>query len=326
MAADLQPSRGLPRKFTMPQTLAFSERKNRWTTFYSFFPENYVNTSQGLYSFGTGRPFKMFSSNNHNNFLSDSFASYDSIMSTFSNDVNSALDFSYASSTGGVTATPLTEDSIEFDGTSGDSTDIRFARTDVNGNAGDSIYVQFEITNFQGTSNAGIASGSSTPQGFRIIKDGFYYLIMEIDSSTLGGFSFYARGSHSFTMSNIKVVNLTQNPSFQNYCEIHPVFNTAPVQTKIFKSISIDGNEPWTIESVENERGQDTSNLLKDYKTKEGVHYSPVYRDANSKGGIINGDDIRSQTLIVKLRNNLTSAVNMFATGLGYVFSGRHGR
>ena len=54
-------------------TLAFSEKTNRWTSFYSFIPENYSSSNTGLLSFRNGNLYKHDDEVNVNNFYGQSY-------------------------------------------------------------------------------------------------------------------------------------------------------------------------------------------------------------------------------------------------------------
>jgi hypothetical protein len=181
------PTRSNPTRNTTPETVSFSEKLNKWTTFYSFFPEEYSWSNTGLISWFKGGLHLMFSSSVHNTFFNDQQVTVDS------------------------TAIELT-----------------------------------------------------------------------------------------------------------NYSEIHAISNQGPMSPKVYRSLSINSNRPWSVIGVDNERGQDTSVSLKKFKKKEGIWYASFMKDINSKKGKVNGDDIRSKYLIMKLRNTESTPITMIAAGASF--------
>ncbi len=336
MGASLSKPRTFPYRgrAVKPQTLAFNERLNKWTTFYSFYPEMYQNSSQGMFSFHQGGMYKMFDSGTHNEFFNNQqFNFYNSPEEEVEN-LSNATAITPSSYQGGGNPTVdlgfinnITDDSFEYDNT-GNIFDnfysvIRLGNGGIS--AGDYVEISFTVSNYsqvEGFADMGIAGAAYN--SIRVSGNGNYRGVIQAIGSNA---AFYIRRRIlTANVTNIRIVNLSANNPDEDYSEIHYVSNVAPVQPKIYKNISISGTSPWVVMNIENERNQSTNNLLRDYKEKEGMYYAPIYRNIASKGGLMSGDDIRSQTLIVKLRNSLKSAAHMFATGLGYVFSGRHGR
>tara|TARA_R110002153_G_scaffold89254_2_gene218671 strand:- start:4937 stop:5926 length:990 start_codon:yes stop_codon:yes gene_type:complete len=327
MAVNLSPPRGIPARTTEPRTLSFNERLNRWTTFYSFFPEGYQNTSQGLFGFFKGKLYKMFSSNTHNHFFNNEQKNYYSFFAYQENlsDISTAAQVEFNDQE----ITPFTIASdTEFSWVGNGENGYALLRiADSNLSSGDTVEVSWTASGYTGSANYGIASGGSSQQvpsnSFRVNGNGSFRTVYNVGIN--GQVIFYINLKVlTLNISNFKVCKISERDSLLDYSEVDYVSNLSPVNSKVYKGISIDGNQPWNIVSVENERGQDTNNLITDYKTKEGIHYAPIFRDINSRKGLMSGDDIRSQTLIVKLRNISRDPVNMFATGLSFTFSSKN--
>lgn len=60
---------------TIQATVAFSEGKNRWTTFYSYFPEYMISNRTGLISFFAGQLYRHNMNNLYNNFYGTQYSS-----------------------------------------------------------------------------------------------------------------------------------------------------------------------------------------------------------------------------------------------------------
>lgn len=97
-------------------------------------------------------------------------------------------------------------------------------------------------------------------------------------------------------------------------------FNENPSNNKFFTNIEEESNAIWTCE-ITNQFNQ-RSNLIKtDFEKIENVYWASFYKDQNSPGGLIEGDDLRSPELIIKLSNDNTNFVKLFTVGVKYNFS-----
>lgn len=100
------------------------------------------------------------------------------------------------------------------------------------------------------------------------------------------------------------------------------ISNIAPSNNKIYKAISTESDEIWSV-VIENKQGQQTSIFVSDFDTRENIHYSQIYNDENSPGGMIEGDRMRSVSALIKLSNTSNSLSRLFGVNVNFSSSER---
>lgn len=99
--------------------------------------------------------------------------------------------------------------------------------------------------------------------------------------------------------------------------ELTFVHNEAPANMKVYNAIQTDSNEPFSME-LTNQFGQRTSLLESDFENIEKVFWAALWKDENTPvtNPLFEGDDIRCHTATIKLTNNLSTFVKLFAVGV----------
>jgi hypothetical protein len=121
-------------------------------------------------------------------------------------------------------------------------------------------------------------------------------------------------------------VGYLHNQTGVPYCNFYGVqypssvqiaFNENPSNIKVFKNLEVESNDIWTAD-ISNQRGQASNLIDADYEKIENVYWASLWKDTNSPGGLVDGDDLRSPELIIKLSNDSTNFVKLFTVGLKY--------
>ena len=98
--------------------------------------------------------------------------------------------------------------------------------------------------------------------------------------------------------------------SIQYDAFIKVVFNDNPISKKTFISITETSNEIWECPEIETqttsygETNQESNLIIDDFEKLENVYHAAFLRDSNSIGGVIDGDSLKGQYIIVKLQIN----------------------
>ena len=95
------------------------------------------------------------------------------------------------------------------------------------------------------------------------------------------------------------------------------VSNVAPSNNKIYKAISTESDNIWSV-TIDNKQGQSTNIFTTDFDTRENIHYSKIYNDINSPGGMIEGDKIRSTSALIKLSITSNSLERLFGVNINF--------
>ncbi|MBC8437143.1 hypothetical protein H8D85_02345 [bacterium] len=113
-------------------------------------------------------------------------------------------------------------------------------------------------------------------------------------------------------------LDLSDNPLYNAWygygvtSELTLVSNDAPSNNKIYNAISEEADDVWSV--IVNTKNGQTTNLIKtDFDTKENIHYSQLYNDTNSPGGLLEGDKIRNTSALFKLWTNINTLTRLFA-------------
>ena len=86
---------------------------------------------------------------------------------------------------------------------------------------------------------------------------------------------------------------------------IIPVFNSNSLDKKTWISIMETGNTIWACPVIYTQMEsagtrQDSSLLTSDFETLESQYHASLLRDANSPGGLIEGDSLKGNYIVVK--------------------------
>jgi hypothetical protein len=104
------------------------------------------------------------------------------------------------------------------------------------------------------------------------------------------------------------------------------VSNQSPSSKKVYNSISLEGDAPWSVPLLETPSGQQSYILDSDFDEREGFYYSDVYFDVNTpvENAILEGDRMRDYALVVTMLNASQDPIELFAVNLNYTDSFRH--
>jgi hypothetical protein len=70
-------------------------------------------------------------------------------------------------------------------------------------------------------------------------------------------------------------------------------------------------NSVWFAPEILTSFNNQKSNLISaDFSEKEGVLFASLFRDENSPGGLLQGDDLKGNWIKFKLENNYTLKIN----------------
>ena len=105
------------------------------------------------------------------------------------------------------------------------------------------------------------------------------------------------------------------------------VSNASPSDKKVFLAIGLESNDAWACPQITTPSGQETNLLATDFDEREGYYYSDILFDVNTpnvENPLIEGDRIRDYAATIKLTNNSTEKVELFAANVNLVKSFRH--
>ena len=124
------------------------------------------------------------------------------------------------------------------------------------------------------------------------------------------------------TFKDGKLFTHNSNDTYNNFygvqfsSEIWIPVNGDPSKVKVLQAVSEESNEVWAATDITTLEGQSSNLITSDFELKEGVRYAAVLRDINTPNivnPLIEGETMRSQSFLVKLKNSSTSFVKMFA-------------
>jgi hypothetical protein len=111
-------------------------------------------------------------------------------------------------------------------------------------------------------------------------------------------------------------------------CYIDIVFNDTPLDRKTFSAIMQTASSPWYCPSIKSQVNTYGSTPQQTYinearfNLQEGQYNSAILRDINSSGGLINGDTIKGNYLIVRFQKGNPTGFNFINTvSLKYITS-----
>lgn len=136
----------------------------------------------------------------------------------------------------------------------------------------------------------------------------------------------------SFRSGNIYVhddtVNYNRFYGTQYGSSITFVFNDNNMVKKDFNAITQDCDNVWTsptVGDINTAIGQESNLVSGDYTEYEGLYNAAFMRDANSLGGVIEGDYLKGTWLETKLSNTSTNLVYLSGLFINYTPSQRNG-
>lgn len=120
-------------------------------------------------------------------------------------------------------------------------------------------------------------------------------------------------------------VNLTRNNFYgvQYDSELTFIANNEYITPKSFLGIELYANDTCDVE-LSNNMSQESSLLTTDFERYEDYYYSNFLCDANTPNvtdPLLNGDNLRSNHLVVKLTNSSTSGFRILLAGIRYIVS-----
>lgn len=93
--------------------------------------------------------------------------------------------------------------------------------------------------------------------------------------------------------------------------KINLIYNASPLLIKTFIGLMEQSNSVWFAPEILTSFNNQKSNLIStDFSEKEGVLFASLFRDENSPGGLLQGDDLKGNWIKFKLQNNYTSKIN----------------
>jgi hypothetical protein len=117
--------------------------------------------------------------------------------------------------------------------------------------------------------------------------------------------------------------------------EIWVVANVSPSNMKIAEAFSQENNvlqyndktKLWEVYELYNNQGQDTNLIRDDFEFDESIWYAPFWKDTNTPNvldPLINGDEIRSGYILLKINNDSKELCRLFAVNIQWINSDRH--
>ena len=123
--------------------------------------------------------------------------------------------------------------------------------------------------------------------------------------------------------------NETRNNFYgeQYNSSVKVVSNSSPSDKKVFLAIGLEGDDAWAATSITTPSGQSTNLLKSDFEEREGFYYSDILFDVNTpnvSNPLLEGDRIRDYAAIIRLSNDNTDKVELFAVNVNLIKSFRH--
>lgn len=100
------------------------------------------------------------------------------------------------------------------------------------------------------------------------------------------------------------------------------VSNQEPSNNKVYQAFSQESDDIWSVDFV-SPNGQESNLIVQDFQTRENMHYSNIYNDTNSPGGLIEGDRMRDASMLAKLSIQSNVLTRLFAVNFNIVPSYR---
>lgn len=126
-------------------------------------------------------------------------------------------------------------------------------------------------------------------------------------------------------IGEVNVFNGVYSPS-----EIWLIISPEPIHPKVWyanelQQKQLDGNCDWEIYEITNREGQNSRILKNSWVKKQDHWYSEFKRDLNTQiaNPILNGERLRSVAILVKMRNNSTKTIDIWAYITNFEISNR---
>lgn len=110
----------------------------------------------------------------------------------------------------------------------------------------------------------------------------------------------------------------------QSTSQVKFISNIEPNKIKVFTNITEDSTDVWSMSEATNQYGQKTSLIDTDFEDVEGVYKATLLRDENTPNEqypLIEGDVMRSHSLVITLDNESTDFQKLFSVGVGVTLS-----
>lgn len=149
-------------------------------------------------------------------------------------------------------------------------------------------------------------------------------------------------GIDFLTFKNGKAYLHNSNPSRNQFyginfpSEVWAVFNQEPNVVKVYNALATESDTIWTVREMLTNKGQKSSLIEQDFQddngdglvfdAKEGIHYAAILKDENTPNvdiPIIEGDDMRDASILIKFVNDSTEQERLFATHVNFSVSFR---
>ena len=151
--------------------------------------------------------------------------------------------------------------------------------------------------------------------------------------STFYGYSpdyIIENGIDIITFKNGELYTHNTNDVYNNFygeqqdSRIEAVSREQPGSIKFYKNIEEESTTVWDLIEGKNQIGQSTNLIKEDFETVESFHYAAFWKDANTPNidnPLIEGEDMRSFTMSLLIRNDSVSLEKLFSIGVRYEVS-----
>jgi len=115
----------------------------------------------------------------------------------------------------------------------------------------------------------------------------------------------------------------------QQDSRIEVISKENPRAIKFYKNIEEESTTPWDMIEGKNQVGQSTNLIKEDFETIESHHYAAFWKDVNTPNTdnpLIEGEDMRSYTMSLLLRNDSVTLEKLFSIGIRYEVSELSGK
>jgi hypothetical protein len=115
----------------------------------------------------------------------------------------------------------------------------------------------------------------------------------------------------------------------QQDSRIEVISKENPRAIKFYKNIEEESTTPWDMIEGKNQVGQSTNLIKEDFETIESHHYAAFWKDINTPNidnPLIEGEDMRSYTMSLLLRNDSVTLEKLFSIGIRYEVSELSGK
>lgn len=135
------------------------------------------------------------------------------------------------------------------------------------------------------------------------------------------------KDGHLYTHNTNSVYNNFYEEQQDSRVEV--VSHENPNAIKFYKNIAEESTSVWDMIEGKNQVGQSTNLIKEDFETIESHHYAAFWKDVNTPNiaePLIEGDDMRSYTMSLLLRNDSVTLEKLFSVGIRYETSELSGK